>query len=57
MRCRGGLAVDFDWRDHWVRRLVVRRLGGDESAPVRIEWPGHTAELKLATGEHRSLPC
>jgi hypothetical protein len=57
IRCRGGLAVDFDWRAHRVRRLVVRRLGGDESAPVRVEWPGHTAELELAVGEHRSLPC
>jgi alpha-L-fucosidase 2 len=57
IRCRGGLAVDFDWQDHQVRRLVVRRLAGDESTPVRIEWPGHTAELKLAVGDQRSLPC
>ncbi|HEX9337229.1 MAG TPA: glycoside hydrolase N-terminal domain-containing protein [Pseudonocardiaceae bacterium] len=57
IRCRGGLAVDFDWQDHQVRRLVVRRLGGDGSAPVRVEWPGRRAELTLAVGEQRSLPC
>jgi len=51
-----GSRSDFDWREHRVRRLVVRRLGGDDRRRFR-RVAGATAELKLAVGEHRSLPC
>ncbi|MGW3243868.1 glycosyl hydrolase family 95 catalytic domain-containing protein [Streptomyces sp. NPDC001070] len=50
LRCRGGLAADFTWRDGALTAVTLRRHAGDGAAPVRIRHGDRTAELRVPAG-------
>jgi alpha-L-fucosidase 2 len=55
IRCRGGLAVDLNWRAGALDTLTVRRLGGDPDRTVRVRYREHEAELTLHMGQRIRL--
>jgi hypothetical protein len=55
LRCRGGLAVDLEWRAGELAYAVLRRLSGDPADPVRVRYRGRETELRLRAGESTVL--
>jgi alpha-L-fucosidase 2 len=55
LRCRGGLAVDFTWRDGAPASVTVRRLAGDAGEPVRIRHRDRETEVRLPVGGQITL--
>ncbi|WP_410624602.1 glycoside hydrolase family 95-like protein [Amycolatopsis sp. cmx-8-4] len=55
LRCRGGLAVDLEWREGELVYAVLRRLSGDPADVVRVRHRGRETELRLRAGESTVL--
>ncbi|MFE7168093.1 glycoside hydrolase N-terminal domain-containing protein [Streptomyces sp. NPDC057616] len=55
LRCRGGLAVDFDWADGVPTTITVRRLAGDADEPVSVRHGDRTTKLRLPIGHQAEL--
>ncbi|WP_328646234.1 glycoside hydrolase family 95 protein [Amycolatopsis sp. NBC_00348] len=55
LRCRGGLAVDLEWREGELVYAVLRRLSGDPADVVRVRYRGRGTELRLRAGESTVL--
>jgi alpha-L-fucosidase 2 len=55
LRCRGGLAVDVEWREGELAYAVLRRLSGDPADVVRVRCRGRETELRLRAGESTVL--
>ncbi|MGW2934114.1 glycoside hydrolase family 95 protein [Streptomyces sp. NPDC001156] len=55
LRCRGGLAVDFTWRDGVPTTATVRRIAGDDAEPVRIRYGERVAEIRIPVGTQITL--
>jgi hypothetical protein len=55
LRCRGGLAVNLEWREGELAYAVVRRLSGDPAEVVRVRDRGRETELRLRAGESTVL--
>jgi hypothetical protein len=50
IRARGGLAVDFAWREGVVTELTVHRVAGDDDQPVTVRYADRVRELRVAAG-------
>ena len=55
LRCRGGLAVDIDWENGRVSRLIVRRVSGDPGEWVLIRYSGR--DLRTTVGSDEVFVC
>jgi alpha-L-fucosidase 2 len=51
LRCRGGLAVDIDWENGQLAKLVVRRISGDPAEWVQISYGGRDLRTTIADAE------
>ncbi len=50
IRCRGGLAVDFAWRDGELTELTVHRHAGPADQPVRVRVADRLFEVRVPAG-------
>ncbi|MGQ4511358.1 glycosyl hydrolase family 95 catalytic domain-containing protein [Streptomyces sp. DW26H14] len=55
LRCRGGLAADLAWQDGALTSVTLRRVGGDDTAPVRLVHGSATAEITVHRGTDVTL--
>ncbi|MFC1413937.1 glycoside hydrolase N-terminal domain-containing protein [Streptacidiphilus sp. N1-12] len=55
LRCRGGLEVDFAWSCGALRSVTVRRLSGDDTAPVAVRCGDRTVRHRIAAGQELRL--
>lgn len=51
IRARGGLAVDFAWRDGVVTELTIHRVAGEDDRPVTVRYGDRSREIRVAAGE------
>jgi len=49
LRCRGGLAVDIDWRDGQLTALAVHRLTGQADQKVNLSYRGRNVATTVGT--------
>jgi alpha-L-fucosidase 2 len=50
LRCRGGLAADFTWSGGALTVVTLRRVAGEDTAPVRVRYADRTTEVTVAAG-------
>jgi alpha-L-fucosidase 2 len=50
LRCRGGLAADFTWSGGALTAVTLRRVAGEDTAPVRVRYADRTTEVTVAAG-------
>ncbi|WP_329454652.1 glycosyl hydrolase family 95 catalytic domain-containing protein [Streptomyces sp. NBC_01497] len=55
LRCRGGLAADLAWEDGALTTVTLRRVGGDDSVPVRVGYGAARAEVTVPAGRDVTL--
>ncbi|MFF3946237.1 hypothetical protein ACFYYN_15560 [Streptomyces sp. NPDC001902] len=50
LRCRGGLAAGFAWRDGALTSVTLRRHAGDDAEPVTVRHRDRAVRVHVATG-------
>ncbi|MEU4095802.1 glycoside hydrolase N-terminal domain-containing protein [Streptomyces sp. NPDC026673] len=55
LRCRGGLAADFAWRDGALTSVTLRRHAGDDAEPVALRHRDRVVRVRVATGSAVTL--